>query len=302
MAPNDHVLLLATDQSSMVPAIEKLLADDGIPYTLGVMPGPPPRAVFTVPGHRLDDARVAVASEIPMDFRDADEGSDETEEEAADRRAREREALQKATFPGREIFIGASLATLHLAIVFLLESPLASRIAAFNSWGLRPELAATEPWRLVSSLFLHSDAGHALRNAVSMIVFAVPLMVELGLARTGLIYLVSGLGGGLAASMATDAGTTVIGSSGAVAGLFGAWVAMRLRTAVLTRSSWRSRMRAAGVAVLVLPSFLSPFSADGRRISVSSHIGGLLAGLAIGAVLAGALLLQQERISSRRTD
>jgi rhomboid protease GluP len=151
-----------------------------------------------------------------------------------------------------------------------------------------------EPWRLVTSLVLHVDLRHAFWNGVSMMVFAVPLITYLGYGRTALIYLCSGIGGGLAAVASTTEGTFILGSSGAVAGLFGAWVVMHLRSARFAPISWRARVRAAGIGLLVLPSLLNPMTPAGKPISVSAHLGGLATGMLIGAILSGSLLPRDE--------
>jgi rhomboid protease GluP len=151
--------------------------------------------------------------------------------------------------------------------------------------GLLHEAVRSEPWRLVTSLFLHSGPSHVLWNGLALLVFAVPLLERLGLVRCAAIYLCSGIGGGLTAAWFADAGTLIIGSSGAVAGLFGAWVVIRLRLSRSSTLTGRERIRTLGIAMLVLPSLVQPVTSDGRSVSVSSHLGGMLTGMAIGVVL-----------------
>jgi membrane associated rhomboid family serine protease len=118
-----------------------------------------------------------------------------------------------------------------------------------------------------------------------MLVFAVPLLSSLGYLRSGSIYLASGLGGGLAAVSFSDPGSLIIGSSGAVAGLFGAWIVLRLRQSRHEPLGRRARFRALGIALLVLPSLITPTTAAGQPVSVSAHLGGLVTGMLIGALL-----------------
>ena len=77
----------------------------------------------------------------------------------------------------------------------------------------------------------------------------------------------------------------IIGSSGAVAGLFGAWVVVTFRWARREALERRARIRTMGIALLFLPSLLNPVTSSGQPISVSSHLGGLATGMVVGALL-----------------
>jgi len=147
-----------------------------------------------------------------------------------------------------------------------------------------------QPWRLVTSLVLHSDLRHAFWNAISMTVFALPLLTYLGRRKTASIYLCAGIGGAVTALLFADAGTRIVGSSGAVAGLFGAWVVVALARIDPEELPGRARLRIAGVALLILPSLLSPVTSSGQHVSVSSHLGGLTTGAAIGVLITRGML------------
>ena len=123
-----------------------------------------------------------------------------------------------------------------------------------------------------------------------MLVFAVPLLTYLGYARTGTIYLAAGSAGGVAAVQLAPEHTVIVGSSGAVAGLFGAWVVLTLRSARSAAIAWRTRVRAIGIALLMLPSLLSPVTQIGQPVSVSSHLGGMATGVVIGAAISSGLI------------
>ena len=80
------------------------------------------------------------------------------------------------------------------------------------------------------------------------------------------------------------------GSSGAVAGLFGAWLVLTLSRTHLEPLIGRARMRTMGIAMLMLPSLISPITSTGQSVSVSSHLGGLATGGVIGALISLGLL------------
>jgi len=197
-------------------------------------------------------------------------------------------------FPWGPVRATAAVVLLHFALVLWWIGVFPGGERLLHDGALLSGSTAQEPWRLLTSLFLHVDLRHAFWNGVSMLIFAVPLITYLGYGRTGAIYFCAGIGGGLAALASTAPGTYILGSSGAVAGLFGAWVVMHLRSARYSAISWRARVRAAGIGLLVLPSLLNPMTPAGKPISVSAHLGGLATGMLIGAILSGGLLLRDE--------
>jgi len=191
-----------------------------------------------------------------------------------------------AAFPRAEVQVVGFLMLLHLGVAFWAGGSLPPGRELIERGALvGGSPLSAEPWRLFSSLFLHSGPSHVLWNGLSMLVFAVPLLSRLGYVRTGSIYLASGLGGGFAAVGFSDPGSLIIGSSGAVAGLFGAWIVLTLRQSRHEPLGRRSRFRTLGIALLVLPSLITPTTASGQPVSVSAHLGGLFTGMLIGAVL-----------------
>jgi rhomboid protease GluP len=194
-------------------------------------------------------------------------------------------ARRVPAFPWTEVQIVACFVLVHLGLAFWAGGPLPPGRALVESGGLLAGGTLDQPWRLLTSLFLHSGPSHVLWNGLSMVVFAVPLLSRMGTLRAGLIYFASGLGGGVAALSFAEPGTLIIGSSGAVAGLFGAWVVLTFRQARREPLGRRARIRTVGIAMLVLPSLIKPTTAAGQPISVSSHLGGLATGMLIGAIL-----------------
>jgi len=139
-----------------------------------------------------------------------------------------------------------------------------------------------QPWRLLSSLFIHADPSHVFWNGLSMLVFAVPVIIDIGYLGAALVYIVGGAVGGITGAMAVREGVVLFGSSGAVSALFGAWVAITLLRARQSGLPRRARVRVIGVALLILPSLVSPMTSSGQSISVAAHLGGLAAGFVAG--------------------
>jgi membrane associated rhomboid family serine protease len=285
------VVLLETARPEVVKAVQHRLGKSAIPYRSGLLAAQPPRVLISVPRDRLDEARAALGA-LARVLVEPDEDEDEDEEDDDGS-----EPEPPARFPRRDVLAVALVVAFHLALVVGAEALLDSPRRALSLGGLIAGRTHAEPWRLLTAMFLHVDVSHALWNGASMLVFAVPLLHHLGGLRTGAIYLAAGLGGGLAAVSFAGPGTVIVGSSGAVAGLFGAWIVIALRQARRRERSWRTRIRTLGVAALVLPSLLSPVSSSGHRISVSAHLGGMLTGMLIGALIGSRLLAQlRERL------
>lgn len=275
-------LLCELDRAELAPVIEEALRAAEIPFHSGVQATPAPRIVYSVPVLRLAEARAIVGQQFGVGplapgAHEADESEDELEE-----------MEPPPPLSWRAVHACAALVCVHLAIVFFLvghdpTSPLlVSRGALLN------RVAADQPWRLLSYQLLHSDPKHVLGNALGMLAFAVPLAGAFGLVRTAAIYTLTGIAGGIAAVAAYPGATVTVGSSGAVAGLFGAWLVgafRRARRAPAGPLGRRARLKLAGIALLALPSLVTPATAAGKSISVAAHLGGLAAGVALGILV-----------------
>ena len=262
----------------MVPLVEDALRRAGIPYDSGLQSLPTPRVILSVPASRLDEARHAIVSELSPKTEavpfDEDEEIEDDEEEPKEE--------EDDAFPAGAVTAALSLFLFHLGFVLLVVGRNPSIRDLVAAGGLVTGRTLQEPLRLVTSLFVHADPAHAFWNGVSLLAFAVPLVVRHGYRRTGAVYLASGIVGCLASLSTTTPGTVTVGSSGAVAGLFGAWVADSLARAREEGLSRRARIRAIGIALLVLPSLLTPTTPGGDSISVAAHLGGLAVGLVLG--------------------
>jgi len=287
------VFLLETDRPEVVTAVSHALTDAGIPYRTGLQVETPAWVAFFVPPGRLERAQRIVRA-----YTSDGDGVLEDDEETP---ALEMHGSAAEHFPWPEIRTVAAVVLAHLALLFASggHSPLLPGLREGGAILAGRTLA--EPWRLISAMFLHVDLRHVFWNGVSMLVFAVPLLLYLGRRRTGLIYLAAGVGGGICAAWLARPGTLILGSSGAVAGLFGAWVVLTLRRARQARLGWRGRVRSLGIALLVLPSLLSPTNAQGHPVSVASHVGGLLTGMLIGGVISRRFLVRRTEPTERAT-
>jgi membrane associated rhomboid family serine protease len=122
-------------------------------------------------------------------------------------------------------------------VVATLRAP-AGRAATALDWGvLTGGLDSIEAWRnaladgsvlrLFSGLFLHADWLHLLGNLVFLLIFGLPAERTMGGWRFLLLFLLGGAFSNLAAVLAIGApDRVVIGASGAVSALIGAYLAL----------------------------------------------------------------------------
>ena len=129
-------------------------------------------------------------------------------------------------------------AALWLAYVVSAMRAPANRIATKLDWGVltsgldsiaawRQAVADGSVLRLFSSLFVHADWIHLLGNLVFLLIFGLPAERVIGGRRFLLLFLFGGALANLAAVLAIGATDgVVIGASGAVSAVIGAYLAL----------------------------------------------------------------------------
>jgi membrane associated rhomboid family serine protease len=164
---------------------------------------------------------------------------------------------------------------------------------------LDPQLIASQPWRMLTSAFLHSPSSflHILFNLYALFIFGPMLEQFLGRLRYLALYLVTAFGGSLGVvlvyqlAVSTNGASVhwigtllspsaALGASGAIFGLLGAIVAMRKALGV----------QPVQLIIVVIANLAFSFFVPG--IAWEAHVGGLVTGFVIGAIL----------IRTRRTD
>ncbi len=137
-----------------------------------------------------------------------------------------------------------------------------------------PGVADGGYWRLITSAFLHGGLAHLAFNMIALYLFGPFVERALGTWRFVAAYLTAALVSGVFVYVLADPRTTTVGASGAVFGLFGMALVLMLKA--------REDVR----GLLVLLAINGVFSVIGARISWEGHLGGFVAGLLLGAVMA----------------
>jgi membrane associated rhomboid family serine protease len=145
----------------------------------------------------------------------------------------------------------------------------------FQTFAYAPFLTESEPWRMVTSAFLHStNIMHIGFNMYALWILGQALEPAFGRARFLAVYIISALAGSVGVLLMTPVDTTVVGASGAIFGLFGALFVVQRKRGGDLRS----------IIVLLVINAALGFIIPG--IAWQAHLGGLIAGALCAAVIA----------------
>ena len=177
-----------------------------------------------------------------------------------------------------QAIIGLCVAAYLLQIAFNSNLP-----GAFNvteEFKFAPVYATAEPWRLLTSAFLHSPSSplHILFNMYALWMTGPYLEALLGRVRFAILYLLSALGGSVIYLLLSSPSNVnqwfsgTVGASGAVFGLFGAFFIVQRRL---------NRDTGPLIAIIAI-NFVFGFLPG---IAWQAHLGGLLTGVLAAGVL-----------------
>lgn len=192
--------------------------------------------------------------------------------EAARSAPRIRTSFGGAHAPGRPL-VTISLVALSLA-VFALQW-LAPGRTLEQAFAYAPILTSLEPWRMLTAAFLHSQTAllHIAFNMYALWQIGGALEPLLGRLRFLLLYVLSAVGGSVGVLLLSDPRVLVVGASGAVFGLFGAYV--------LILRQRGGDLKPFAVLMLINAALAFAFPV----IAWQAHVGGFLTGALIGAIL-----------------
>lgn len=192
------------------------------------------------------------------------------------------EALGGVTF--NQLFLGVNV-LVFLAMVAsgisLMDGPSPQQMI---HWGgnFGPLTLGGEPWRIVTYMFLHYGIIHIGFNMWCLWDLGALAESLYGDWTFAIVYLLCGLGGGVV-SLAWHPATVSAGASGAIFGLAGALIAsLKLGEFSLPRNMIAGSMR----SVVIFAGYNLVFGAISGRTDNACHIGGLVTGLILGALIA----------------
>ncbi|WP_427015900.1 rhomboid family intramembrane serine protease [Pseudarthrobacter sp. P1] len=182
------------------------------------------------------------------------------------------------TIFGGTVRSGRPMVTLALialcVVVFVLELAVPNDVV-FQNFAYAPFTTEAEPWRMLTSAFLHSQGFllHIAFNMYALWILGHALEPALGRSRFLALYLVSAFAGSVGVLLISPVGTAVVGASGAIFGLFGALFVLQRKMGGDVRQL---------VVLLVINAVLGFM---GSGIAWQAHLGGLVAGVLGGLAL-----------------
>ena len=141
----------------------------------------------------------------------------------------------------------------------------------------------SEYWRLFTALFLHAGAAHLFFNLFALYVLGPGLERTIGSLRFAAAYLISGAGSSVGVVALTALGVIraaqVVGASGCVMGIVGAWAGFLLRH----RHAPRAKERLLNILLII--AIQTAFDLTTPQISTAAHVCGLISGFLIGLLI-----------------
>ncbi|MGH6959363.1 MAG: rhomboid family intramembrane serine protease, partial [Dongiaceae bacterium] len=168
----------------------------------------------------------------------------------------------------------------------------------FGNDSLPPDIARIPPeLSIVTSMFMHGGWMHIIGNMLYLWIFGNNIEDRLGHVRFVLFYLLCGAAAALAQSVVnTHSEVPMIGASGAIAGVLGAYMVLFPRAHVLVLvplGFFTQVMRLPALLVLgfwfvlqfIEGGLMAP--GEGGGVAYWAHIGGFVAGIALIFLLGG---------------
>lgn len=134
-------------------------------------------------------------------------------------------------------------------------------------------------WRLLTHQFVHFSFFHLFFNMYALIYIGLMIENKLGSVKTLAVYLLSGICGGLISIVNYKIGF-MGGASGAIMGMFGAFLAM-----LLSRAFEKNANKALLLSTGIVVAYMLINGLFGHRVDNSAHFGGFISGCILGYLL-----------------
>ena len=202
-------------------------------------------------------------------------------------------------WPQNGYLVTPAIVNLNIAYFFLIIGVLvftmigapADPVAAANKVylmfgiGERNHILKGEFWRLLTQQFIHFSFSHLFFNLYALIYIGLMIENKLGSGKTLAIYLLSGTCGSIF-SIYTHHNGLIAGASGAILGMFGAFLAL-----LVSNAFEKNANKALLISTLILVAYMLISGYFSLRADNTAHIAGLISGFLFGYLLYNSILL-----------
>lgn len=193
--------------------------------------------------------------------------------------------IPRLTGQGAPVVTYAIIALCVVVYILQVLPVIGSQVTqAIQYAGVYSDPRAFEPWRMFTSVFAHASIIHIALNMYTLWIFGSILEPMLGRLRFLVLFLISGFAGSLGVLLLSSPLQPVVGASGAIFGLFGAFFIIQRRLGG----------NATQILVLMVLNIAIGFL-PGLNIAWQAHVGGLVGGILVG------LIYVETRKPSRRS-
>jgi membrane associated rhomboid family serine protease len=199
------------------------------------------------------------------------------------------------TIPSARVPVVTYAIIIANVVVFLYEASLGHALKHFiDVYGLVPAHFRFE--NLLTSMFLHGGWAHLIFNMLFLYIFGDNVEDRLGHARYAAFYLLCGMAAGAAQALVNPGSRiAMVGASGAIAGVLGAYLLFFPGARIVTLVPIFFFLQVVEIpAVLflfgwfvlqILSGMATIGAADTAGVAFFAHVGGFIAGMVLGPVL-----------------
>lgn len=202
------------------------------------------------------------------------------------------------------------LACIAIALLQAFSAP-EERAHLVQAWGTVPaelrvdlrDLAGEGGLRLVTALFVHGDWTHLIGNLLFLMLFGGAVERSLGAFRMLALYLVAGGAANLFAALASPLQSApIIGSSGAVSALIGAYILLYPRSrlgVILPLGLYFQLVRVPAlhlIGIWLLFQLLETLASGSGTVAWWAHVSGFLNGIVLALIMRPWLYRKDARV------
>lgn len=213
---------------------------------------------------------------------------------------------------GRRPIVTVALIAVNCLVYFYLWTLGQGYELALAKWGtipyeithlreLTPELGFPIPLTLFTSMFMHGGLFHLGGNMLYLWIFGDNIEDQLGHVKFFIFYILSGLAASLLHIVSTpNSQIPMVGASGAIAGVLGAYMIRFPRARILTLIFFGFFIRIVAIPALFVLGFWFILQLAFALPSIGSTTGGVAFFAHVGGFLAGIILFKLFSVFSRK--